>query len=456
MQKRIVLHNSDNIILTDDQTQSLEIISLWYKTKDLFLCLNGSAGTGKTTLAKYFIQREISSSVKCCVSAPTHQAKEVISKKTGLQGFTVHKLLGIRMDLDIADFDPDNPVYDVKGVGELFKFDIVILDEASMINTKLYNHLLKKCKKENVKILFLGDELQLNPVGEKVSPVFKENDVTTLTEIVRQVGDNPLLDIFTVLRNDIENNTENYLKLLTESKTTNSGGYKIYPISNAVKKKEFASTCVEHFNDPLNNNKILTWTRKNVDSWNVAVKGKVNPSETVVTIGDTIVGATNIYKNNELILTNSSSYRIINAVDHVRRVVGITVHSLRVTCVNAYLDRPVQFNIVKPESYGVYTSILLDKKDKAKRQGKRGWVNYYNFKADFLIADDLITSHGNVVDTRSFTLGYSSTVHKSQGSTYENTFVIASNIRKNRDIAERNRLMYVALSRTSKTSHIYI
>lgn len=457
MQKRIVLKGTNSITLTNDQSNSLEVLSEWYKSKELCICLNGSAGTGKTTLAKYFINTCVKGFTEICVAAPTHQAKEVISKKTELIGYTIHKLLGIRLDLDLADFDPENPVYDMKGKGIIEDFDIIIIDEASMINSKLYELLLKKANSFGIKILFLGDELQLNPVGEKISPVFVQNKTTTLTEIVRQTGDSPLLDLFTVIRKDIINGTEDYLNLLDKSRVTKSGGYKVYHRQLKSDSTNFLNEVCTHFKNPINNNKILTWTSKNGVEWNAFTKNKVNPTEEEVYIGDTIVGNVNLYDSgSNLIFMNSNSYRITNCIHINKKVEGVMLAILEITCIDLSSNNTCIYHVIRRESYGKYASILLDKLDKARKaRNARVWAKYYNFKSQFLVGIKLETITGRFIEDKSFTLGYSTTIHKSQGSTYDNTFIIHNNIMKNWDVEERTRLVYVALSRTSNISHIF-
>ena len=99
-----------------------------------------------------------------------------------------------------------------------------------MINTPLFELNRDRSKAKNVKILYIGDPLQLPPVKEPESKVFIEvKTIVELDTVIRQKDGNPLLHLFTLLRDDIVNNTSTCLKYISEHpcKIVNGEGYKM-------------------------------------------------------------------------------------------------------------------------------------------------------------------------------------------------------------------------------------
>lgn len=86
---------------------------LWSNTpikqpSDLLYTLDGAAGTGKTTIAREFISNLKASKTQLAVTAPTHKAKKVIQDATDFKSQTIQKLLGLRPDVNLDGFNPNN------------------------------------------------------------------------------------------------------------------------------------------------------------------------------------------------------------------------------------------------------------------------------------------------------------------------------------------------------------
>jgi exodeoxyribonuclease-5 len=69
---------------------------------------------------------------------------------------------------------------------------------------------------------------------------------------------------------------------------------------------------------------------------------------------------------------------------------------------------------------------------------------------------NIYDKNGSLVVKKDIDFGYAMTVHKSQGSTYENVCIIEDNLNRNRKFEERNKLKYVAYSRPTSLAHIYL
>ena len=91
--------------------------------------------------------------------------------------------------------------------------------------------------------------------------------------------------------------------------------------------------------------------------------------------------------------------------------------------------------------------------NKKSRNSYIYWKKYYQLIESFATPINLFYDN-RVVKKKSFDYGYASTVHKSQGSSYDNIFVDIKNIKTCKDDLVRRQLQYVALSRTRKDAFV--
>ena len=143
------------------------------------MVLTGGPGTGKTTIIKAVIEIYRQITRKILLAAPTGRAAKRMTETTAWEAKTFHRLL--EWDFNKMGFkrDNDNPL----------DADIVIIDEASMIDTLLMYHLLKAIPPSAVLIL-VGDVDQLPSVGpgNVLKDIINSGTVPVvkLTEIFRQ------------------------------------------------------------------------------------------------------------------------------------------------------------------------------------------------------------------------------------------------------------------------------
>ena len=140
-----------------------------------FVVLEGYAGTGKTYTLNRVI--DLASRLNISISAPTHKAVKVLKKNSerprDFQFATIHSLLGLTQKIS----EKGIVSYEVNDFSEkrIVGTDVLIVDEVSMLDPKLFHHLMSyKKENPNLRIVFTGDPLQIPPVGEKQSYVFTE------------------------------------------------------------------------------------------------------------------------------------------------------------------------------------------------------------------------------------------------------------------------------------------
>ena len=187
--------------LTADQERAKNLITEWYlNTDDQFFVLSGYAGTGKTFLIDHVVKDVLKLKVgeEAVFVSPTGKAASILVKR-GTPAGTVHSLIYMR-DEDDFEVDENGEIIETDRLSFIKrekideKIKLIIIDEASMIATDMLRDLLSF----NVKCLFSGDGAQLPPVNG-VCPLMELIDYT-MTEIVRQEQDNPIVKIATMAR----------------------------------------------------------------------------------------------------------------------------------------------------------------------------------------------------------------------------------------------------------------
>jgi exodeoxyribonuclease-5 len=189
-----------NIELSKKQKNVLDSILLWFKEKKKpYITLGGYAGTGKTTLMGYVskILREENRKTKVAFCSYTGKASRILQRRlrdnkaiykydyTG----TIHRLIY----RPVTDSNGEVINWERLPVDD-FLYDLIIVDEASMVTREIWNDLLSF----NKPILAVGDHGQLPPIDGNFN--LMENPQFRLEEIYRQEINNPIIKVSEIAR----------------------------------------------------------------------------------------------------------------------------------------------------------------------------------------------------------------------------------------------------------------
>ncbi len=156
--------------------------------------ITGGPGTGKTTIIRALCAVFNKLGQKVCLAAPTGRAARRLSEVTSKKTSTIHKLLLYDQETNFFGRNPINPL----------DLDVLIVDEASMIDTMLMFHLIEALPVNSILIL-VGDVFQLPSVGpgSVLSDIIQSNTVSTfeLTKIFRQAEKSPIIINAHLIRN---------------------------------------------------------------------------------------------------------------------------------------------------------------------------------------------------------------------------------------------------------------
>lgn len=304
--------------LTDDQIALVANLRNFLNSKtDKVFLLKGYAGTGKTFITKGLTEYFRSIGRNFVLAAPTGKASKVIAEKTKCKASTIHK--AIYSFKDIAEYRDD----DLEG-SETYKYyaqlavnghsadTVFIVDEASMVSDVYQEeeffrfgsgYLLQDFLEfvnldhndHNKKVIFIGDDAQLPPVGMKFSPALDQaylnekynNSSLTfeLREVVRQKTDSGVISNSIKLRESLKGRVFNQLTLDFTFPDIDEVSYQ-----NLI--DQYLTSCHGKINGEAI---ILAHSNADVAAYNRRIREHFFPNEPEITGGDKIMAVSNNY-----------------------------------------------------------------------------------------------------------------------------------------------------------------
>jgi len=462
--------------LTDGQKSAIESIRKWIQEGANAMSFTGAAGTGKTTTIKFLLDI-LMGEYSVLLLAPTHASRGILSNMSGYDVSTTHSALGLRPDVDLADYNPDKPEFAQTGKCIVNNYDIVIQEEASMINQELMDLLVNSTNC----IIFMGDECQLPPIGADSCPALSLEYKTTLTMVMRQKSNNTLLKVLSLMRCIISqkcgyNYQDNSVELIEQLGLTGMPSSCLSLIQQVWNSNASdGSICF----DPKVHLLIKDWeisdidrdkylftafTNKKVDDLNriCAELLDIKPFRE----GFRVI-FTKTFKSGTLAdITNNTRGRVLR-IDPT--IFQYKIGKETINCIKIIFDIDgKEYSVLTPttgnlDNYIIKHGDIMNNASKSKKQDS--WDEFecmigtvQPFK-DYLNKEfsKELESRFIYVDTRKrpkqyIKPGYAITVHKSQGSTIPTMVVAINDIAQSRDLADK--LLYVALSRASEKVYI--
>lgn len=193
----------EKINLTGEQMEVASAMLDYVRTgTEEYIAVSGYAGTGKTTVMGYAGAKIVEMNPQMAIAwcAPTGKAASVLKSKLADFGALnsnseVNTVHGHIYRLNKNNSKTGKLSFSRKS-SELFEYDLIVVDEASMITRDMFSDLLAFGKK----IIFIGDSGQLPPVGDVAfAPLIRTS--LSLSTVHRQALKNPITAVATEVRN---------------------------------------------------------------------------------------------------------------------------------------------------------------------------------------------------------------------------------------------------------------
>ena len=425
--------NQAGLALTAEQAAALEALDSFVQGEEKLYLLTGYAGTGKTTLLQRFIRglRDRGDQRPIVLSAFSNKATKVLvamAAQWGLEidAMTCCKLLGLR---PVINEDDGKQMFqlDRQQGSQIDRYRLVIIDECSMINQELWELLVNAVSNlyRGTQILFVGDSAQLPPVNEPESACFRQIvHRAELTEVVRYGG------AIGVIAEDIRRNLERdrLPRFTSDTNTDNTEGCFVLPRPawETLLIRAFTSPAYQKNPDQV---RALAYTNRRVAQLNHTIRSAIYGSNALRFVpGERLIALTPCLEEDAIVLPTSAECEVIHAA---RGREG---------------EWPLWILEVETENGDYKTLRVLHESGQAEFKAKvdvlaqeKRWMEFWDLQQRFHAVD----------------YAYSLTIHKSQGSTFQDVFVDVPSMLSNRNLIERNQLCYVAFTRAAKRLFLY-
>lgn len=460
--------------LNDQQKSALYELEKFIEDYGTEITLSGYAGTGKSTIIGIFskwLDHRIGRG-NIVYTAPTHRAN-VITKQNNPNAnvYTLSALFGFTPDTDIAmeqgSLDLRELEFRSKNQVKYEPGQLIIIDEASMVQDGLYEYIQKIVAKDGISVIYVGDSAQLRPVkSDHISKVFTSDGVPqiTLTKVER-TGDNPILKEATRLRRGEG--------LSYQTDINDKGQGVLYTSDDAIIDKNLKQIVTsEEFNaDPLHF-RVLTATNAAVSAYNSKIRSlRYGKFAKPFVKGDIIMGYSNKLRKPD------GSYKLVNSGDYViQNITDTTVKfktdkgdiefkafKLSIRPTGSTIMDDFQITVIDKNEPDSKLFEIVEYKDRLWRMAKEAKQNKqiskyrdlvqmaFNIDNELNITKNLEDNQGRLKIRKAIDYGYAQTVWKSQGSTYSKVLILSNEIDTfgyGKDVMQlRNELRYVAVSR---------
>ena len=412
------------LTLTDDQLSVSNMFTQFLLNKEKFMIVQGSSGTGKSTLIKYLLanvqnrmkmyavllgggkEREF----KLKLTATTNQAVIILNALAGsTEGTTIHSLLGL---VPKKNFKTGKIDFIRGRNSQVLHNCLLVIDEASCIDNdllKLIDELTVSCK-----ILLVGDQWQTAPINQ-TNPVLDDMVCAkgNLDQVMRHCG--AIAEAGAHYRESIK--TGIFHDLVPNGvDVIHAPG----PLFREMFEAEFTSPDYEP-----SNVRILVYKNKLAQAYNQHIRAMLGMSPEIG-VGDLVT------TNNPIVVGGAKS-ECLYSTDSIVNITSVDERDVQHGIAGNMVTLNHRHEFFLPHDQ-LEVAALIAKLRKAKK-----WPTFFEIKDAWL-------------DLRPM---YASTVHKSQGSTYDKVFINLPNIGECFSYTDVGRMLYVAITRAAKQVILY-
>jgi exodeoxyribonuclease-5 len=335
-----------------------------------------------------------------------------------------------------------------------------------MLNDDLFEKILEYRGK--TKIICMGDPAQIPPVGRPDCIPFREElaesykiKTVELRTIMRQKEGNAIIDSSVAIRSNI-GSPHPQVEPITNLNEKGEG-IEFLNLNSPETRRNFSERLKEYFKtDRFAKDseyaKIIAWRNKTVDTMNGIIRNVIYGEEartSKILLGEKLIANNPVIQEGYVVLNTNEEFTVTAfdvKTDNLRFMISKNPDDEPVEITIKYYDTDVVYISDNDEEIKVGIEILHEDSEAEfnkfanvlrlraieKRGADKSWLHYYNFLRRYADVN----------------FAYAITAHKSQGSTYNTTFVLEDDINMNLDVVERNRIKYTAYTRASKKVYV--
>lgn len=451
--------------------------------------LKGYAGTGKTFITKGLTEYFRAIGRNYILAAPTGKASKVIASKTKSEAYTIHKTIYSFDDIaEYRDGDEEGTetfkFYAQLRVNNLSADTVYIVDEASMISDVyqeaeffrfgtgfLLRDFLKFVNLDHndhsKKVIFIGDNAQLPPVGMSFSPALdavylrREHHVRStsfeLTQVVRQKSESGVIANAIPLRQSLRDKVFNRLSI-------DFG----YPDVKEVKHKDLMACYLESCGHKINGESIvIAHSNSDVADYNRRIREHFFPGHAQLIAGDKVMAVSN--SDAYGLFISNGDFGLIRQVlgEPEQRTVTLKRKAPETRCIEeiqvplVFRDVEIGFKDLDGLSHFFRAKVLEDllynkETNLSSDQNKALYLDFCIRNSD-LPRKSMEFKHALKSDPYFNALrlkfGYAITCHKAQGSEWNHVFVKCKS-HMSQLTSDYFRWFYTAITRTA--GHLYL
>ena len=445
---------------TEEQEKAIECIEdfLFKPENDTLLLLKGYAGTGKTTLIGAVVRTLSEMRAGYVLMASTGRAAKVFSRYSGFSAYTIHKKIyrqkSFSNDLDNFSLN-DN----------LHKNTLFIVDEASMISNdgltgasfgsgRLLDDLIEYVYAgQGCRLLIIGDDAQLPPVGEDESPALSAEvlrgyglGVTEciLTEVIRYSGRNGILSNATMLRERMAADDIYDLPVLT---------LKGYEDISSIPGSELIEAINSSYNEVgMDETMVICRSNKRAYLYNKGIRNTILYREEELSTGDILMIAKNNYHwtadCKEMDFIANGDIAVVRRVRRTQEMYGFRFADV-VLSFPDHNDIEFELKILLDTLHSDYPSLSKEDSDRLFNAVMEDYSDITNKKERMKkLKED---SFYNALQVK---YAYAVTCHKAQGGQWKRIFIDQGYITEDTFTPDYYRWLYTALTRASEKLYL--
>lgn len=397
--------------LSDSQTHAYQYI-INNLSKERIILLEGSAGTGKTTLTKTICDfYRKTKNILVCAIAPTHKSKKIIKNILNhntlipISAMTIASALGKIKEHSYVG----TKLYSNGNNKKLSTYQLFIIDEVSMIHDKDLRIIIEFIKNNKKQLLIIGDRNQIpcpnahyviteTSISRADSFIFNDETITKLylNEIVRQNASSPIIQLACYVRDHLLID-EPFQQIIYNTHFQNI-------IDFSIMYSVFQS---HYIINQSNSCRIIAYTNSSVKTHNLSVRNQLQYNDEYV-IGDLLTGYSNVGYP-ELIIENGEDYFVDKIIDTNNHSI-LQYHNLsgklidlRITDNNILIKKLFFINIYDENNLIFLNKIIeLAEKVNSNHSTSTDYLKYMTLKNSVIFTEDIYKFQNKIFTETSF------------------------------------------------------